>query len=120
MRLSSPDKLMEQYVGVNGAVKRGRVGLHDRPPHLALIRKHPQQISISDEKPGLWRPLVPPLAHLSGHRFNLEQAIEAIPTSPCHSERSEESRGFDLEQAIEAIPTIESETVQPQIGTPQN
>jgi hypothetical protein len=56
-----------------------------RPSLPALIGKHHQQISISDEKPILWRPLVPPFAHLPGHRFNLEQAIEAIPTSPCHT-----------------------------------
>jgi hypothetical protein len=36
---------------------------------------------------------------------DLEQAIEAIPTSSCHTERSEESGDFDLEQAVEAIPT---------------
>ncbi len=50
-----------------------------RPSLPALIIKHPQQISISDKKPGLWQRLAPPYAHLPGHRFNPQRAVEAIP-----------------------------------------
>src|SRR5260370_25065671 len=39
--------------------------------------------------------------------FQSEQAVEAIPTSLCHSERSEEPRVFNPQRAVEAIPTEE-------------